>query len=78
MESAQELFTRKVPFYDCRGIAIIIRVMRGQPDRPTEENTNFRMTEQWWKALSSCWECDHSLRPSISSITAEVSEMVCS
>ncbi|KAI6124891.1 kinase-like domain-containing protein [Pisolithus croceorrhizus] len=53
--TALELFTRKDPFHCCRGRAAISRIMKGPPDRPTDDDTCSRMTEEWWKLLSSCW-----------------------
>ncbi|KAI6101175.1 kinase-like domain-containing protein [Pisolithus sp. B1] len=66
--TALELFTRKDPFHCCRGRAAISRIMKGPPDRPTDDDTCSRMTEEWWKLLSSCWRAAPRSRPTISRV----------
>ncbi|KAG6328702.1 hypothetical protein ID866_10386 [Astraeus odoratus] len=45
-----ELFTRSVPFHDCKHVAnVMVRILQHRlPDRPTEVSTNFRMSDAWW------------------------------
>ncbi|KAI6111450.1 kinase-like domain-containing protein, partial [Pisolithus croceorrhizus] len=61
-----ELFTRSRPFHDCRGWATVYRIiMRKMPPRPTEESTQFRLSDAWWDICTSCWTPDPSSRPAI-------------
>ncbi|KAI6044497.1 kinase-like domain-containing protein [Pisolithus marmoratus] len=65
-EMFEELFTRKDPFYRFRGqAAIITRILTSPPDRPTDDDTCRRMTEQWWSLLSLCWKIDPGMRPTM-------------
>lgn len=72
--TALELFTRKDPFHDVRnGVhAIMIRVMKGPPNRPSDADTCYRMTEQWWNIFLSCWNHDASKRPTISQVLSHI------
>ncbi|KAG6326534.1 hypothetical protein ID866_12555, partial [Astraeus odoratus] len=65
-----ELFTRLIPFHDCRhDVNIMFRLMQGRlPGCPTEASTCFRMTGAWWEICKSCWKKEPSLRPSASDI----------
>ncbi|KAG6329145.1 hypothetical protein ID866_9944 [Astraeus odoratus] len=61
-----ELFTRSPPFHDCGNISsIMVRILRGPPERPTQESTCHRMTDAWWELCSSCWRKRPSSRPAI-------------
>lgn len=63
--TALELFTRKTPFHRFRGRAAMTRILKGPPDRPTDDDTCFRLTEEWWRLLSSCWNSEPRLRPTM-------------
>ena len=69
----QELFTREPPYHDIRDTrGVIQRILQGQPDRPTNEITYGRMTDQWWEVCCLCWKRDESSRPPISDIVAAI------
>ncbi|KAG6333945.1 hypothetical protein ID866_5142 [Astraeus odoratus] len=75
--TALELFTRQPPYsaiHDMRGI--ITRILQEPPDRPSDESTCSRMTDQWWEICTLCWTRDESLRPSISAILKGISAVV--
>jgi len=78
MECVQELFTRKDPFHDVRNgvYAIVIRVMKGPPNRPSDADTCYRMTEQWWNIFLSCWNHDASKRPTILQVLSHIFQIV--
>jgi len=49
----------------------MIRVMKGPlPNRPSDADTCYRMTEQWWNVFLSCWKHDASERPTILQVLA--------
>ncbi|KAI6116504.1 kinase-like domain-containing protein, partial [Pisolithus sp. B1] len=75
-----ELFTRAVPFSDCNhSTQVFRRLMQMElPLRPTEESTQFRMTDGWWEICTSCWERTPALRPIMKDIIVKVEDaMVC-
>ncbi|KAI6006315.1 kinase-like domain-containing protein, partial [Pisolithus orientalis] len=62
-----ELFTGKAPYHEQKSItAILFRILEGQPTRPSDEDTNFRMTDEWWALCSRCWNNKPSRRISMS------------
>ncbi|KAG6330439.1 hypothetical protein ID866_8650 [Astraeus odoratus] len=64
-----ELFTRRDPFFETSTQnGIICRILRGTPGRPTDEITQYRLSDEWWGALSRCWIQDPSKRPWMSDI----------
>ncbi|KAI6097182.1 kinase-like domain-containing protein [Pisolithus sp. B1] len=69
-----ELFTRTVPFPDCRGPLQVIAMLakRKLPHRPALESTLFRLTDAWWEICLSCWENDPSSRPTTKDIIEKV------
>jgi len=76
-DSIQELFMRKDPFPGCRGFtSVILRIMRGPPDRLSDDATWYRMIDQWWNMLSPCWKRDPNMRPGISQVLDMVTKMV--
>jgi len=69
----QELFTQEPPYHNIRDTrGVIQRILQGQPDRPTDETTHGRMTDQWWEICCLCWKRDESSRPLISDIVAVI------
>lgn len=73
----QELFTRTRPFHDVLRVELLpIRIVRGPPERPTNKDTCFRMTDQWWELCSACWVRPPSLRPTISDISQRIIKIV--
>ncbi|KIK18219.1 hypothetical protein PISMIDRAFT_70737, partial [Pisolithus microcarpus 441] len=62
--------TRGDPFHRFRGKAAISRIVKGPPDRPTDDDTCSRLTKEWWKLLSSCWRVEPQSRPTISRVIA--------
>ncbi|KAG6330867.1 hypothetical protein ID866_8223 [Astraeus odoratus] len=76
--TALELFTRKIPFHQYRATpGVILRIFRGPPDRPTDEDTCSRMLDDWWDICTRCWNRDPSSRPTISEIIEDISVIVC-
>ncbi|KIM54861.1 hypothetical protein SCLCIDRAFT_30817 [Scleroderma citrinum Foug A] len=71
--TALELFTRQRPFPEIDTLPrLIIRIiLRGPPDRPSDETTCFRLTDEWWNICLSCWHSDPMTRPRISDILAK-------
>ncbi|KAI6113809.1 kinase-like domain-containing protein, partial [Pisolithus thermaeus] len=59
-----ELFTRAVPFSDCRTTTGVMAKLtkRELHPRPPAESTQFRMTDTWWEICTSCWRNDPSSR----------------
>ncbi|KAL4070411.1 kinase-like domain-containing protein [Scleroderma citrinum] len=68
--TALELFTRERPFRAIENRnSVMVRINKGPSDRPSEESTCFRMTEEWWSSIcSACWEHDAGDRPQMSII----------
>ncbi|KAG6335519.1 hypothetical protein ID866_3573 [Astraeus odoratus] len=63
---ALELFTRKPPFNEIRSLrTVLARILRGPPDRPSDESTLSRLTDEWWTLCLSCWTWDVLCRPSM-------------
>ena len=73
----QELFSRKVPFHQCWGLPhVITRIMRGPPERPSMNDTESRLTDDWWNLCCSCWDFNPSLRPSMSYLVNKISYLL--
>lgn len=72
--TALELFTRAIPFHDCGSIKHVIDMLfaGGLPPRPSEESTQFRLTNEWWSICTSCWGRDPSSRPTMQDIIEKV------
>lgn len=74
-DSLQELFTRQVPFPNSKSWnSIVTRILAGPPERPSDNVTNFRMSDEWWNISSLCWARDPLLRPSMSELLRKVEE----
>ncbi|KAI6021992.1 kinase-like domain-containing protein [Pisolithus marmoratus] len=69
-----ELFTRAVPFSDCRNsVNVFRRIMEGKlPLRPTDESTQFRLSNTWWEICTSCWRHEPSSHPTMKDIIEKV------
>ncbi|KIN92954.1 hypothetical protein M404DRAFT_1009280, partial [Pisolithus tinctorius Marx 270] len=69
-----ELFTRSIPFHDCRHDASFMRrIVEGNlPARPAGESTQFRLSDAWWEICMSCWKKDPSSRPTIKQVKATI------
>ncbi|KAI6010923.1 kinase-like domain-containing protein [Pisolithus orientalis] len=64
-----ELFTREVPFHQYTRNAIMRKMYRMEtPDRPSDEQTCSRLTDQWWDICRQCWNVEPSSRPMISDV----------
>ncbi|KAI6142846.1 kinase-like domain-containing protein [Pisolithus tinctorius] len=58
-----ELFTRKHPYCTLTNRdSIQSRVIMGPPERPSGEDTCYRMTNEWWDLCSRCLRMDPSSR----------------
>ncbi|KIM61394.1 hypothetical protein SCLCIDRAFT_1216059 [Scleroderma citrinum Foug A] len=73
--TALELFTREDPFYPSRGVAIMMKIFQGLPDRPSAENTCFRLTNEWWVICSECWHSDPSMRPTMLQVAKKIEQI---
>ncbi|KAG6327371.1 hypothetical protein ID866_11719, partial [Astraeus odoratus] len=59
----------KIPFHQYRTtIGVILRILQGPPDRPNNEDTCSRLTDEWWNICISCWHRDPLSRPTMSDI----------
>ncbi|KAL4066207.1 kinase-like domain-containing protein, partial [Scleroderma citrinum] len=75
--TALELFVREVPFHDVGGYRdILLRILQGPPDQPSDEETCSRMTKQWWDMYLVCWNRNPSLRPTMSYLVKKIEKMV--
>ncbi|KAG6329872.1 hypothetical protein ID866_9218 [Astraeus odoratus] len=74
-----ELFTRKYPFPDLNGQgAIVSRISHGPlPLRPTNVDTQYRMTDEWWAIVCWCWKHKPTERTNISTIVENIKHIVC-
>ncbi|KAG6335518.1 hypothetical protein ID866_3572 [Astraeus odoratus] len=71
-----ELFTRRRPFhYLNHKVAILKHILMNDRKRPSDEDTNCRMTDEWWEICQSCWNRKPSLRPSMSTVIQEISRL---
>ena len=75
-ESLQELLTREDPFHPISGPFIMLRILRGPPDRPSAEDTCFRLTDEWWSIFSECWHTEPSMRPTMSQVAKRIGQIV--
>ncbi|KAG6329426.1 hypothetical protein ID866_9663 [Astraeus odoratus] len=67
--TALELFTREYPFPNIQSIhGLVLRILRGPPERPSDESTCSRMTNDWWEICSLCWKREPSTRPEMTDI----------
>ncbi|KIM53149.1 hypothetical protein SCLCIDRAFT_139595, partial [Scleroderma citrinum Foug A] len=74
-----ELFTREDPFHPINGtIPILMRILKGPPDRPSAENTRSRLTDEWWCICSECWYSNPSMRPTMLQVAKKIEQIVCS
>ncbi|KAG6332369.1 hypothetical protein ID866_6717 [Astraeus odoratus] len=74
--TALELFTRRSPFHDVRGLRTVIScIMNGTPERPSDEVTRSRMTDEWWEFCCLCWKQDPSDRPTMLNIIDRLDEL---
>ncbi|KAG6328703.1 hypothetical protein ID866_10387 [Astraeus odoratus] len=73
-----ELFTRLLPFHDCRNMgSILSRVINGHlPDRPAEASTCSRMTDGLWDLCMLCWKEEPSSRPATSEILQKIKDII--
>ncbi|KAI6042231.1 kinase-like domain-containing protein [Pisolithus marmoratus] len=69
-----ELFTRSIPFRDCRSVAVLTtRLMMGKlPPRPADKSVQYRLSDVWWNICMSCWRRDPLSRPTMNDIIKKV------
>ena len=78
-ELLQELFTREAPFHHIRGyLSVMLRLLKGPPDRPRADDTEYRLTDEWWSMCGECWNIDPSLRPAMVEVSNRIEMIVCS
>ena len=80
-EYLQELFTREDPFYRSAAsslVPLVMKILKGPPDRPSAEDTCFRLTDEWWGICSECWQRDPSKRPTMLQVVEKIEQIVCS
>ncbi|KAI6123747.1 kinase-like domain-containing protein [Pisolithus croceorrhizus] len=65
--TALELLTSKVPYHGLKTItSVLFGILQGPPERPSNVDTCFRMTDEWWELCSRCWTREPSSRISMS------------
>ncbi|KAG6332057.1 hypothetical protein ID866_7034 [Astraeus odoratus] len=74
--TALELFTRKRPFHNLKATAIILRILKGAPDRPSDNETYSRMTDEWWEIFLPCWNIEATSRPHIPDVVDRIARIV--
>lgn len=75
--TALELFTREDPFHPISGTApIVMRMLKGPPDRPSPENTRFCLTDEWWSICSKCWHSQPSSRPTMLQVAKRIEQIM--
>ena len=78
-EFSQELFTREDPFHPTTGyLNVMKRINKGPPDRPSVDDTESRLTDEWWSMCGECWNTEPSLRPAMVEVANKIEMMVCS
>ncbi|KAL4068811.1 kinase-like domain-containing protein [Scleroderma yunnanense] len=71
-----ELFTRADPFCGLSQVcAIMAKIVRGPPDRPSDEDTCRRLTDEWWNLCFACWNSDPFSRPTMLRIVHQITEI---
>ncbi|KAL4068442.1 kinase-like domain-containing protein [Scleroderma yunnanense] len=75
--TALELFTRRRPFNEAQSLAaLLVRILKGPPDRPTDESTYSRLTDEWWDLCVSCWKREPLRRPKIAYLVQKTDQMM--
>ncbi|KAG6329517.1 hypothetical protein ID866_9571 [Astraeus odoratus] len=70
-----ELLTAKRPYHGIEKIpAIMFKILKGPPPRPSDESTCSRMTDEWWDLCSWCWRRDPPSRPAISDVIEKLDQ----
>ena len=78
-EFPQELFTCEDPFHPISSTAAIVRkILKGPPDRPSAENTCSRLSDEWWGICSEYWHFDPSKHPTMLQVAEKIKQIVCS
>ncbi|KAI6006285.1 kinase-like domain-containing protein [Pisolithus orientalis] len=74
--TALELFTRKFPYCSLTNLSSIqFRILKGPPERPSREDTCYRMTDEWWNLCLRCFRVDPSSRISIENVVEATREL---
>ncbi|KAL4077512.1 kinase-like domain-containing protein, partial [Scleroderma citrinum] len=74
--TALELFTRMPPFHTKRTVqSLFLRILRGPPDRPSDDATCFRLSNEWWDICMSCWKTESAFRPNASDIVKKIGQI---
>ncbi|KAG6329633.1 hypothetical protein ID866_9456 [Astraeus odoratus] len=74
--TALELFTRENPFSYVRNLGcLFVQILQGPPERPIDEVTCSRMTDDWWSVCSMCWHRDPISRPEMSELVARIEQL---
>lgn len=65
-----ELFTRQKPFHQFNSSkTVTARILHYKtPDRPSDEETCSRLTDEWWAICQECWNPEPSSRPTITHV----------
>ena len=65
---AGQVLTGKVPFYDVKTDAVMMRIVRGiRPERPRLSHT-IGLTDPVWTMVDGCWKEHYSLRPDVPTV----------
>jgi hypothetical protein len=65
---ARQVLTGKVPFYDVKMDAVIMRIVRGiRPERPHLSHA-IGFTDPVWTIVEGCWKEHYPLRPDVPTV----------
>ncbi|KAI6010924.1 kinase-like domain-containing protein [Pisolithus orientalis] len=71
-----ELFTREVPLHQFTWSIIISKMYRMEiPDRPSDEKTCSRLTDEWWAICVKCWNYEASSRPTMAHVLQAITNL---
>lgn len=72
-----ELFTRQDPFHRCKMNAIICKMyQRVTPDRPSDEKTCSRLTDEWWAICRKCLKYKPAPRPTMADVLRDIKNIL--
>jgi hypothetical protein len=73
------MHTRRIPFREVHGVAIMMRIIRGmRPERPDPERHELPMSDEMWTLVQKCWHQDPKVRPPMSAVLESLSHVITS
>lgn len=71
-----ELFTENMPYPNLtRPVTVANRILKGPPERPSNEDTCARMTGEWWQIISRCLMMEPSLRAKMLVVVEQIEQL---